>query len=455
MRALIAIALLLLRELGRRRIWIPVILIGAMAFFAPLLGARAGTGSYGERYHLLVLYGIGLPGFLLTLLGIAVAAGLARDIESRRIHVLVTKPIWPWQIVLGRFLGLMLVCGWLLVCASANLEVCVWDLTEHGDRDPAAGPDQLPIRSFLVPRSELQPELEPLDPSALNALAASMKQEGRGGREVSRGEAEARARRSLRSIQLKPGESTELLFRGVGNIRDTERDGLPVRFVVHSIRPWETGRVRLEWVTGNEGTPSVVRSSSALPGVPCEVLLPGGAVGDDGVLHVRARNAEPADSGALVLLDLSRIRVLRASQSRLSLESTALWLLWWRMGLLFSLGLCAASLFRFPTAVFLTLFVHVSALASGFLRETFELFEGGSRLGGLSDPVGGWASRLGALALEILPDFSRLDPLDRLSSLRAIEPVELTLETLRLAGECAVLLALGGMILRRREIARP
>lgn len=453
MRAVLAVARLLLAEMRGRRTWVPGVLIVAIAFFAPLFGERTGTGSLRERYHLCVTYGIGLPAFLINLLMITVAAGMARDIENRRIQALVTKPIAPWQIVLGLFGCLLLVSGLLSMVIFTLFSGRVAELRDPSGR--VADPVQLSIQRLLVPRAQLGPELKTLDPDLVRAMVESMRSESQGVHEVRRAELEKRALKLLRSLQLRPGEAADFVFRGLQETSAIARDGLLLRFVVHSLKPWEVGRVSLQWEAGEGSLGVQVRSNLVPHGVPAEVLLPGSVVGKDGTLRLRARNVEAADSGVTVVLNPERVHVLPPQGSFFANEVAALWLVVSRSALLLAVALFASSLFRFATAVFLALFVYVSALASGFLKETFELFQGDSHLGGLSDHVAGWASRLGALALSVLPDLSRLDPLDRLALGRVIGPGELVVETAWIAAESAVLLALGGLTLRRRELGKP
>lgn len=86
----------------------------------PLFWATSnGDGTIKGRVQMFVSYSMGFTGFLLAILTILFACrSLSVEISSRQIYGLVSKPVPRWQIVAGKWCGVMLVNAVLLLLAS-------------------------------------------------------------------------------------------------------------------------------------------------------------------------------------------------------------------------------------------------------------------------------------------------------------------------------------------------
>ena len=454
MTPVLAVAANLVKDLLRRR---STYALAALLVLSGSLLPGAGADATGarEQLRLAVAYGMGLPAFLVALFTIVTSSGLAREIESRRQQLLATKPIPAWKVIAGRLLGVLAADAALLLLLLATLGFNVARIASSTG-DPADF--RLAQGRFFTPRGEVAPALPPLDKSAVKALVESLGREARAGHSTGSASLDARARVLLRSLRLAPGESGELAFPGLGRGAGAGGDEiLPVRFVAHSLVPSEAARVTIEWLVlepDGRGWRSI-GVQEAPHGVPAEVLVPATAVPVDGSLRLRVRNASDPKSGVSLLLDPARARALPRRGSFAGSLVAVSWLLLVQWALLAALGSCFGAFFRFPTAVLAGVFLHVTALASGFLRETFELFEDEPARGGLSERFAAWASQFGGAVLNVLPDFSTLDPLDRLGAGRSFEILELARETAVLLGlEALVAVAIGAIILGRRELGR-
>lgn len=454
MSVVLALAGNFLREWLRRRS--THALTASLVLAALLLPqAGAGTSSPLEHSRLTVAYGMGFPAFFIALHGLTQAAGLARDIENRRAQLLVTRPVAAWKILVGRWLGVVVANAvlWCVLLSTLGLQLA-WSLSrEDGSAELAMARERI-----LAPRGEVAPDLSPPLEADVRALVAILQREARPGEVVEARVLDERARRRLRSLRLKPGESSELPFRELhrGSTAGTTAF-VPVRFVAYSLAPSDSTRASLQWlvVAPGEATPRVLGAQEALQGVPAEVLVPATAVHPDGSLRLLVRNASDPELGVGVLIDPARVRALPQRGTFAGSVLGASWLLLLQWALLAAVGLVLGVLFRFPTVVLAGVVFQCTAITAGFFRETFALYASGPAGGSLTERFAAVASRLGEVFLRLMPDYSRVDPIDRLGAGRTIEWSELGQETATLLGLAAVLtLVIGPFFLRRRELGR-
>lgn len=86
-----------------------------------------GDGTIKGRVQMFETYSLGLTGFLLAILTILFSCrSLSTEIRSRQIYGLVTKPIPRWQIIAGKWVGVMVLNIALLTLA--------WTMTYFGTR---------------------------------------------------------------------------------------------------------------------------------------------------------------------------------------------------------------------------------------------------------------------------------------------------------------------------------
>jgi hypothetical protein len=471
MRPILAVAGNLLREISRKRSTpFLVLLVAGSAFILPHVGG--GGGTLRTRLQLAVTYGVGFPAFLLALATIATASGMAREIENRRIQVVVTKPIAAWQILLGRLVGMVIGNAVLLglVLGALAIDVSFISGSEAGTKeDPVRQEPGDPVRpgapeKVFLARASLHAVVPPPPEGAVRAYVAALERDAHASKGLSAADLEVRARRALRLLRVAPGGSGEILFPGLppGAARARDEEVI-VRYQVYSLRPWELPRVDLDWdvlypisapAPGDEPV-CTVRARQVLHGVPQGVALPAQAFSGDRWIRLRVRNPSPGDPGATLILDPEKVEVLYVHGRFWPNALRALALVLAQLALLASIGLLGGCVCTFPTSVFLGLFLYLTALSAGFLRETFALFADGSRGEGLIGRLEGWVVSFGSAVLSVLPDFATLDPVGRLAAGRAIGTAEMLGETAWMVGfEAAVALAAGAWILGRRELGK-
>ena len=100
---------------------VAVIFIVLLAILLPLMGiAMGGDGTLKGKLQTFISYGLSLTSFLLCLLTIAVSCHtLTDDIKRKQIHMVLTKPIRRYELICGKFLGIVILDAALLALFSA------------------------------------------------------------------------------------------------------------------------------------------------------------------------------------------------------------------------------------------------------------------------------------------------------------------------------------------------
>ncbi len=114
MRKVLAITKLTLRESIRTKIAIAFIIL-LTAMLTLIVSTATGDGTLSGKIQMTISYSIGVTTFLLSLLVIFLTARfIDQDIKTMRIDVVVTKPIPRWQVIVGRWLGVLILAFFLL-----------------------------------------------------------------------------------------------------------------------------------------------------------------------------------------------------------------------------------------------------------------------------------------------------------------------------------------------------
>jgi ABC-type transport system involved in multi-copper enzyme maturation permease subunit len=455
----LAVAANLARETVRQRASCCFfLLLAAAAFTLPRLAA--GGATLRNKLQLAVEYGMGFPVLLIAIATVLLAAGsLSRELSSRRIQTLATKPISRWQIVLGKLLGILTLDAFLLLTVAGIFAGNAILLESEGG---ISGEErELARERFFTSRASVGPIPPPIDPKALEDFVKARALDPpltAGGK--SREELAAEARRALRVLRIEPGGMVELVFEGVGGEKDRPSDDLLVRYQLQVSPPGGTSQVDSLWEVAGTALSAVRERTS--PGAPHELKLPGsslragGSAGGSagGALRLRVRNPAAADANLTLLLDPARVEVLAVYGRFWPNVFRGLLIVLAELFLLASLALFASALFTFPTASLLGFFVYLTGLASGFLRDAFAGVASGPPRESFTEWIGQALSVLGSLLIKVLPDFASLDPLSRLAEGRAVTAGELLREGLFIVlVEAGALNLAAAWFFSRRELA--
>jgi hypothetical protein len=113
-----------------------VLLIASLALLPSLM---EGDGTLAGRIRTFLDYSTSAVSVLLALSVVLLSVGLiSGDVAGKHVLILCTKPLSRWQYVIGRWLGVVMLSGALLVGAYAAIYLTAWYL--RGRSDLVIGP---------------------------------------------------------------------------------------------------------------------------------------------------------------------------------------------------------------------------------------------------------------------------------------------------------------------------
>ncbi|MCB1101584.1 MAG: hypothetical protein KDL10_04435, partial [Kiritimatiellae bacterium] len=114
MKSVLAIAGIAIRSAFRSRVVLSLFaMLLAIIVFLPM--TIRSDGTIQGTIQIMLRYALGLSFGILSLSGLwSGCAAVAAEIESRTLHLVVTKPVRPLCIWLGKWLGIFLLHGSLL-----------------------------------------------------------------------------------------------------------------------------------------------------------------------------------------------------------------------------------------------------------------------------------------------------------------------------------------------------
>jgi ABC-type transport system involved in multi-copper enzyme maturation permease subunit len=142
MSATLTIAGLTIREALRRKITIGAFVIALLflgLLLLPRFAARTERGielDVTTQISILTMVGLAMIKFFSAVLGITLASGsISAELERGTLYVILSKPLRRWQVVLGKWLGLVTLLLVNVAIWAALLWLAVW-LRERGTHLP-------------------------------------------------------------------------------------------------------------------------------------------------------------------------------------------------------------------------------------------------------------------------------------------------------------------------------
>lgn len=364
MRRIWAIAALTLRGAVRSRI-APLLLGVLLVVIAGLPLTIRGDGTLSGEVQILVRYTLGLALLILSLAALwAGCASVSLEWQSKKLQLVATKPIHPFELWIGKWLGLVLLNGTLLALAGGvTAGMLRWRL-----REPLADPARRGelLTDILVARRPLVPEPVDVDAAALARLDEARRL-GTLPPEVSPETVFEAIRQALRAeaFSVAPGGARSWRYPRPGRLDPAHPLSLQFRFSCSTPGP---ARVAGAWSVRRGESGALVRvETNAVATTPHILHAPVRDLPPEGLLTVEYRNTDaqavtvlfPPDGG---LETLARAGAFGPNYAR------GLLVLFGQLALLAALGLTAGSLFSMPVAAFVSGFVLLMIQMSGDLE---------------------------------------------------------------------------------------
>jgi len=440
------------------RMKIALVFIGILVIVVPTLPFTIeGDGvTLQSRIQSFLAYTLGLTGTLLSLLTVFLACGaLANEIREKHIFMIVTKPIARWQFVVGKWLGICILDGIILLGIGA----AIWGFTWYLKGLPTFPEDRQAVHNqVLTVRYGAKPT-EPNYDQLVEERIRQLREEGRlndvspQGRNTIRDE----IRREIKTQWRTFGPGQVRVFRFEGLLVDRQAEELlylhmkPVHpsgadDVIFPVR-WQCGDPEdANTITPVEEGQFIVKRFHSIP-------IPASAVNKDGILYIRMQNLDPRRSfifeGADSFELLYNIGTFHWNLVR------ALSIIWFRLAFLAALGLAASSFLSFPVACMVCLMVLFIGSSTGYLGEAIEWLQPKYSNKDPFGPLGPFVRTTTRVLLWLVPDFSKFNPVDTVVAGRVVTLMWVMQSLFSLVLTKGVLLGLfGSGVFTKRELAQ-
>lgn len=383
------------------RMKISLIFIVLLIFgLAALPGLLDASSPLRYRMQAFLQYGVGGTFWVIAILVLFLAVGsVAFEQRDKIIWQTMTKPVAPWQYILGKWLGVVGIAGVLLVVSSSGIFL----FAEYLRGRPALGEyrafeaqngemseDRFILENqVMVSRRAVTPVLPALDPEVermeIQERAARIAAADPGWSLTPENEAEVASsladERRTAYLTIEPGNREVFFFHG---LQDAKRMNLPVtlrfRVDVGANDPRETARISFEMANSFP----IVRE---VPGGQTMTLnVSPASIDEKGVLRVditngdlfrRMQNADPgywATNADSMIFPPDGLEVyFPVGSYRMNFVRVVL-VLWIKLAFLAMVSIWAATFLSFSVASMVAFGVFIVAESAGFLSTSLEYF---------------------------------------------------------------------------------
>ena len=367
MKQLRAIMIQTMRSAIRSRVFHVLFLFILLAVFVlPLV--VAGDGTAKGQVQITLTYSLGVVVALISTTTLWLACSqLPREIEDYTMHMVTTKPCPRWVIWLGKWLGVFLMNGAILVVSALVIFVLAnWGLSRH--RFGAKELERVRAEVLFGRRG-----FEPATPDFLaeareeyaKRKAAGSLEEGHNPEAV---QAEILRQKRAESTEIPPGDPPKMWrFENVRVPAGTDKLFLRYRHYAGSTSQSSQRLLRGGWIVadpqGRGGDKFREISQQVLTGSFHELELPPDVIAEDGVVQLGYVNPPPEfqsgteeDRGVSVVFQIADGPVLMAKVSGFPANyARAMVLALFQLAFLAALGCTVGAAFSTPVAAFVAI----------------------------------------------------------------------------------------------------
>jgi ABC-type transport system involved in multi-copper enzyme maturation permease subunit len=357
----------------------PLVLVLFVVIAAPALSFFAeGDSTIAGRMKIILTYNFTIISALLMVLMLLLSAtSLDSEIRGKQMLLLDVKPITRWKLLLGKWLGMILLSGWLLLIMG----VMTYAAVMFNARMVRGAPEQLleANRQVLVSRRSFRPEMPDVE-REIALFEAQLKQEGKldaskwDGKKI-REQAREYVRMNLWPIPYGAGRGFSFKNLPPPGQRNA---AFTVRYKVHGSRGSEGGGwLNLGWQLTHPDSGVVYSEETTLKsGNSKEFEMDAQAIGADGSLEVILFNLSGPEGDkppAMLNVPLSDgLEVLVPSGSFEGNFARALFLLWIRLAMIAGIGIAVSTFLSGPIAAFFVLGLLAVGLCNSFVSGVAE-----------------------------------------------------------------------------------
>jgi len=477
------------------RMRVSIIFIVMLLFgLASLPGLLDDATPLRYRVQSFLQYGTGGTFWVIAILVLFLAVGsVAFEQRDRIIWQTMTKPVAPWQYILGKWLGVVGVAAVLLSVTAAGVflftgylrnQVAVGEVTPYMARNQPVTEDRLVLETqVLTARASVTPDIPTLthddEEREIDKMVARAKQGDQFLQETQevRDKIRATLRDELRAqyMSIGPGQQKTYYFTGLKAVKENDRPmTLRYKVSIGADDPRQTARVSFyvpnagwrvqEVPLGQALTFAVLPTSIEIvkPEPDKDGKLPPGAA-EEGVLALtiangdRDRYLENPESDAWKNPESMSIPPdgLEISFPAGGYESNffrVMIVLWLKLAFLAMVGVWAATYLSFSVASLIAFGTFLIAESASFLNTSLEYFNADDAKGNIEY----WKVLVRAISVpiaKVFKGYAELRPTANLVDGRMLDWATVATAALVLGALSAVLYAVAVHIFRKRELA--
>ena len=425
-----------------------------------------GDGTLEGLVQVVITYSLILATILLSVLTLALStASLCGEVRDKQLFILDTKPIARWQILAGKWVGVMLINIALLAFMGGSTYGLTRYLAQRqGDLDKEAFKTATLVLSeeVLCARRSIQP----LKPDLRKLVDETLRREQAAGN-IPEGMAEEQARSRLSKVVRGRLQSVPYGYGMTWQFDNVPqpppgRDSLSIRFQYNAASGFDKNNIDCLWLVGSSRHAGVLQIRNRYRiGSFHEFQVPSSVIPPDGRVLVRFMNQDEAQGVLSFALEdgielLVHVGGFGANFVR-GLTMMAL-----KLGFLAAAGLFCSTFLTLPVAVTLASCIYLLTAMSGFIADVADQpwmvshHEGSGGEGGAAKPP--WFEGVLRVFLQgirvVFPPFEKFSVVANLNAGREIAWRAVgngVLIVLLVRGGALALL--GCYLFRRRELA--
>jgi len=407
----------------------------------------------------------------------ATTASICSEVEQQYVHITDTKPLPRWQFLLGKWLGIMVMCTAVLYVMAAGAYLLVREMAKPPDYTRMKAAEAAQARDeraqvaneVLVARKSVTAPL----PDVTAEVEAAVERARRDGKPPPFLHSFRNTERETalsKKLSVAPGAMHRWDFAG---LEPMEEGYVHVRFKAHA--RGQTGiygrwiAARRQMVQAEDAPEGKLEEQLVLVGLPImappsgwanstthEFQLPGSYIAKDGTLTLLFQNANPqVQMNTSVTFDVDDVvEVLQRKEGFFPNYYRALLIILLHVGLLAALGLMAGSLFSFPVAALVVSSLFIGGLIGPWFAQftTPNLYVNLNTVTEQLDRI--WRA-FAAVVLALMPNFGSFSPLGALVNGRMVTWGQVSMAgSVLFVVKGGVALLIGMYFYARRELAR-
>ncbi len=323
-------------------------------------------------------YGLSLTSILLCLLTIVISCySLSSDIKYKHIFLVTTKPIRRYEVLLGKYLGVVILDGLLLAVFSGIVYglTCILPILDESPEGQVyqARQEFFTSRAILTPMINEQ-EIERI----VEERFAQLEKDGQFPENMTpeRIRAELRGQERFRAKTAELGREKIWEFSGV-KTRDSD-DYVFIRYKYRiagdplqdtTFGTWRAGDYRPLKMGEYPKTRIYAVERKEATQVALEFAVPADCVAEDGYLALGFFNDPAVNTQTIILED---IKVLYRTGSFLGNYLRVMGLLFVRLIFLAALGVSVSTWLSFPIGVLICLVAYLTGMINGFVVDSIQ-----------------------------------------------------------------------------------